>query len=161
MAIKLREKYIRDIFDVGIGIKGIDGVLQVIGGIALLLIKPETINRIIVNLSRHELTQDPQDKIANYLLSFSHTTSGSKIFAALFLLSHGLIKILIVIGLLKNKLWAYPTGIIVFTAFGIYQIYRYAHTHSLGMLVLTILDVFVILLTWHEYKVVKANISQR
>ncbi len=150
-----REKYLKEIFDFGIIIKGIDGILQVIGGLLLLFIRPEAINQLIVRLTQYELTSDPKDTIANYILKLGHVSASSEKFAVFFLLSHGFVKIFIVAALLKNKLWAYPIGIAVFTGFGIYQAYRYAHTHSLGLLILTIIDIVVIALTWHEYNQAK------
>jgi len=36
--------------------------------------------------------------------------------------------------------------------FLVYQIYRYSHTHSVWLLALSILDLFVIVLTWLEYQ---------
>jgi len=77
----------------------------------------------------------------------------------LFLLSHGIVKVLIVAALLKNKLWAYPAGIVIFAGFGVYQMYRYFHTYSPGLLVLSILDLAVILLTWHEYAVARNKLG--
>lgn len=152
------ERRLRQLFDASIIIKGLDGLLQVAAGVLLLFVKPQSLNRALIALTEHELLQDPKDKIANYILSLGHLSAGSKLFGILFLLSHGLIKIFIVIGLLKNKLWFYPLGIVVFTAFGLYQIYQYSHTHSLGLLILTILDVFVVALTWHEYRVIKHHL---
>jgi uncharacterized membrane protein len=36
-------------FEVGIALKGLDGVLEVIGGVLLLAVPPDTMNRAIVN----------------------------------------------------------------------------------------------------------------
>jgi len=57
----------------------------------------------------------------------------------------------LVVKLFRNKLWAYPTKIVVLAAFVFYQVYRFALTHSLAMLLLTFFDLIVILLTWLEY----------
>lgn len=93
MKRNINETYIRDVFDLGMVIKGIDGVLQVIGGFVLLFLKPETINQLIIHLTQYELVEDPNDKIANYILHIGHLSAGSTKFATLFLLSHDLIKI--------------------------------------------------------------------
>jgi uncharacterized membrane protein len=42
-----------------------------------------------------------------------------------------------------------------FALFGMYQMYKYYLEHSLGWIVLTILDIFVIALTWMEYRQLK------
>jgi uncharacterized membrane protein len=51
-----------------------------------------------------------------------------------------------------NKLWAYPLTIGVFGAFAMYQVFRFTHTHSWALVILTIFDVLIILLTWNEYR---------
>jgi uncharacterized membrane protein len=73
-------------------------------------------------------------------------------FASLYLLSHGLVKAVLVICLWMNKLWAYPLTIAVFAAFVIYQIYRFTHTHSVALVILTLFDLLLIFLTWKEYQ---------
>ncbi len=35
-----------------------------------------------------------------------------------------------------------------------YQMYRFSYTHSIGLLVLTVFDLFVVWLVWKEYRVV-------
>ena len=47
-------------------------------------------------------------------------------FAAIYLLSHGVIKVVLVASLFRELLWAYPAAIVVFTLFIVYQLYPYA-----------------------------------
>jgi uncharacterized membrane protein len=75
-----------------------------------------------------------------------------RLFASLYLLSHGVTKIALVAALWMNKLWAYPLTMLIFGGFSVYQMYRYSHTHSVAMLVLTIFDVLLIYLTWVEWR---------
>jgi uncharacterized membrane protein len=81
----------------------------------------------------------------------------SKDFYAFYLLSHGLIKLLLVIGLLRGKLWSYPASLAALGAFMVYQVYRYSYTHSPGLLVLTVFDAIVVWLIWQEWKVVRRH----
>ena len=155
----LSEKYFHKIFEVGITLKGLDGLLEIIGGILLLNVKPDQIASLVQIFTQHELIEDPRDLIANYLIQASHQFSiSSELFGALYLLSHGLIKVLIVFGLLKNKLWVYPVSIVVFSVFSIYQIYRFTYSHSISLVILTVFDILVIFLTWHEYHHLKKKI---
>jgi uncharacterized membrane protein len=148
-------KACHEIFEISVAIKGIDGLLEIIGSLFLFLISPEKINSIIIHLIQHELVEDPKDIIATHLLNTMHHFSAStKLFQALYLLVHGLIKVFLVWGLLKNKLWAYPASIAFLVAFIFYQTYRYTYTHALSLILLTIFDVFIIVLTWHEYRYV-------
>jgi uncharacterized membrane protein len=72
--------------------------------------------------------------------------------------SHGVVKLALVVGLLRNKLWAYPASLIALGLFIVYQLYRYSYTHGIGLIVLTAFDVFVMWLIWHEYRLVRQHL---
>jgi len=140
-----------NVFRTGITLKGIDGVLETIGGLLLWLIHPSAVNPIVRLLTQHELSH-PKDVISVHLLHGSATLlSSNRLFASLYLLAHGATKIVLVVGLWMNALWAYPLTIFVFGAFSVYQMYRYTQTHSIALLFLTIFDVVLIYLTWLEW----------
>lgn len=140
------------IFEVSIILKGLDGIFEVLGGILLFFVSPETINRVVVAITQHELSQDPNDFIANHLLHTAHGLTGASIlFGAFYLLSHGIVKVVLVTALLKNKLWAYPWMIVFLGAFIVYQIYRMSFLPSFGLAALTIFDIFIVWLTYREY----------
>ncbi len=141
------------IFNFSVIAKGIDGVFEIVGGILLFFISPDRINTLVKVLTLHELSEDPRDLIATYLLNSAHNlTKDVTVFAATYFLLHGLVKVGLVAGLLLKQRLAYPLAIIAFFLFGIYQIYRYTHTHSPALLALTVLDILVIIFTWIEYK---------
>ena len=75
----------------------------------------------------------------------------TQLFAAAYLLIHGVVKVALVWALYRRKLWAYPAAIAIFAAFAVYQIYRYFVSSSLAMIALTALDAVIIVLTWIEY----------
>jgi uncharacterized membrane protein len=144
-------------FNLSVIAKGIDGVLEIFGGFLLFFISPDSISAVIKVLTQHELSEDPRDLIATYLLnSTHHLTKGVTMFAALYLLWHGLVKVGLVAALLLKRRWAYPAAIFAFFLFLVYQLYQYTHTYSLALLALSIVDMLVITLTWIEYKRLKA-----
>ena len=63
-----------------------------------------------------------------------------------------IIKLGLIIGLLMKKRAFYPVGIFVFCLFIVYQLQRYAVTHSAWMLLLSAFDALIVWLTWHEYR---------
>lgn len=147
-------------FEIGIILKGIDGVLEVIGGILLMFLNPLRLNKLTVILTQHELSEDPRDVIANYMIKISSNFSiSTQYFGAFYLISHGVVKFILVMLLRKKKLWAYPLTIVSLVLFIIYQIYRYTIDHSIGLLILTIFDIIMIVLTFIEYKSMKNNIT--
>jgi uncharacterized membrane protein len=149
-------------FEIGIFFKGLDGVAEVVGAVLLLVVPPRAISHALVMVTQHELSEDPHDFIASHLLRLSERFSAdTQFFAAMYLLVHGVVKVLLVWALFRRKLWAYPAAIVVFAAFAVYQMHRYFLSHSLAMIALTVLDVGVIVLTWMEYARLKRGASLR
>ena len=141
-------------FKIGLVLKGLDGILEIIGGILLLFLSPHAIEHIARTLTAHELSQDPHDLIARYILhTASHLTTSTTLFGAVYLLSHGVAKVVLVALVLRDKLWAYPWLIALLLAFIAYQLYRITAVHfSIGLTLLTIFDAVLVWLTWREYQ---------
>jgi uncharacterized membrane protein len=146
-------------FKIGLVLKGLDGVLEVVGGILLLFLTPHAIEHVVRVLTAHELSEDPHDLVARYLLhTASHLNHGTTLFGAIYLLSHGGAKIVLVALVLKDKLWAYPWLIALLLAFIAYQLYQIIAVHfSLGLTALTVFDAGLVWLTWREYRSKRAR----
>lgn len=155
----LREKRIHDLFAISIFLKGAHAVIEIVGGLALYLASTNALVNLINRFADKELIEDPNDLIAGYLTKFAAGFSvEAHHFYAFYLLSHGLVKIVLVVGLLREKLWAYPASFAVFTAFIAYQLYRFSYTHEVTLIALSILDAIVIALAWHEYKLIRRHL---
>lgn len=155
----LTEHRIHQIFEVSILLKGANAVLECVGGVALALISTHTIVSWITWITQDEFTQDPNDFVATHLLNMAQSFSVStKNFYVFYLLSHGIVKLLLVAGLLRNKFWAYPASLVVLGVFIAYQVYRYTFTHSIGLVLLTVFDLFVMYLIWHEYQLIRHHL---
>jgi len=147
-------------FRFSLTVKGLHALLEMILGIAILEVTPQAMNRFALTLLNPELSEDPGDFVAAHLLrTLQQFAAGGKHFASLYLLSHGLVKIVLVVALFRNKLWAYPTMIATLSAFVFYQGYRFVLTHSLFMIFLTLFDLVVIVLTWLEYGKQKSSVA--
>jgi uncharacterized membrane protein len=135
-------------------LKGADGVLELVGGILLLFLAPATIQHDVRALVAHELSQDPHDFIATHLLhSVTHLSRSTTLFGAVYLLSHGAAKVILVALVLRDKLWAYPWMMALLGAFIVYQVYRITVVKfSFGLAALTIFDMVLVWLTWREYR---------
>ena len=155
----MREKRIHQIFVVSVVAKGLHALIEIVGGLALYLTSTATILDWINRFSQGELTEDPNDWVAAHAMEFGQTFSVQEHhFYAFYLLSHGLIKGVLVIGLLKEKLWAYPASFVVFGGFIAYQLYRYSFTHDFSLILLSIFDLFVIALAVHEYRLLRKHL---
>jgi uncharacterized membrane protein len=157
----LEEKRIHKAFQISVFLKGGHAALELVGGVGLAFVSAGTITNLIVSLVQEELKDDPHDIIANYLFTFAQQLSvKTKTFAALYLLSHGVIKLILVVELLREKLWAYPASLVVLGVFIAYQAYRYTLTHSIGLIALSMFDLLVIILIWHEYRLVRRHLAR-
>ncbi len=146
------------LFLIGVIGKGFDGLLEILGGLALLVVTPGQIQSLAQALTLHELSRDPNDLIATYILnSAAGLSAETERFAATFLLWHGAVKIVLVAALLRKREWGYVAGIAAFSLFLFYQVYRYLHTRSPELLALSVIDVLVIVLTWLEYNRLRAT----
>jgi len=157
---RVSERTLHLVFGVTLWGKGAFAAIEVIGGGATWFVTKPTLLRLVVALTREELTEDPRDVVANYLLQAAQQLSiGAKTFAALYLLAHGVIKLWLVIGLLRERLWYYPVAIALFLAFIAYQLYRYTLEDSALLLAITALDALVIALTWHEWRYLRGRLE--
>ncbi|ANP72277.1 DUF2127 domain-containing protein [Cryobacterium arcticum] len=141
-------------FRVSLILKGLDGVLELVGGVLLLVVTPAQIGAVARVLTQHELAEDPHDQIATSLLRLASGLSVSAtLFGAIYLLAHGAVKVVLVWAVLANRLWAYPWMIGFLIVFIGYQTYQLAIGFSWGMLLLTAFDLFIVVLTWREYTI--------
>jgi uncharacterized membrane protein len=157
--MSMNEHRVHQIFQVSILLKGAHALIECLGGIALALVSTSSIVNFVNAITQDELIKDPNDFVATHLLTMAHNFSvQTQHFYAFYLLSHGIVKVALVVGLLKEKLWAYPASLIVLTLFVLYQLYRFSYTHGLGLIVLTLFDIVVMGLIWHEYGLMRRHL---
>src|ERR1700747_991581 len=90
-------------FRTALYLKGLDGLLETLGGILLLLIKPQQVNHLARWFTQGELSRDPHDFIANHILKTAHELTGaSLILGAIYLLTQGVIKLFLVYQVLHD-----------------------------------------------------------
>jgi uncharacterized membrane protein len=141
------------VFHIGLILKALHSVLEIIGGILLLAVSRQSMLHVANLLTQEELLRDPDDRIARYVVKVAHDLSSSaKTFAAFYLLSHGIITLVLIVEILRKKGWAYPAFIIALAALITYQSYKLLHGLSIGLAALTVLDAVVLVLTWYEYR---------
>ncbi|WP_185968508.1 DUF2127 domain-containing protein [Paracoccus sp. M683] len=141
------------LFEAGLALKGFLAALESLTGLALLFTANATIQRSIDWLTHNELIEDPTDPmVARVLRLTSRFDAGSQHFYAVYLLSHGLVKLVVIALLVRRIAAAYPLAIVVFAGFVGYQMHRWAVSGSPVMLALSAFDLLVIWLTWREWR---------
>jgi uncharacterized membrane protein len=141
----MHEASIRRLFRLSIALKGLHALAEVAGGIALSLFSTDSILRLLYRVDRHDWFA-------------SHFTPNEHYYYAFYLLSHGIANLVIVWGLMRERLWAYPVTFVVLSLFVAYQVQRFIYVRDPGLIVLSLLDVIVMALAWHEYRLVKRDL---
>jgi uncharacterized membrane protein len=132
-------------FEASLLAKGLLAAAETLSGLVLLLLHQGTLVTLAQRLTG--------DFLANALLHAAQRFSvEAQSFYALYFLSHGGLKLIVVVLLARGVLWAYPGAIVLLSAFILYQLHLWSLDHSVVLLALTGLDLVVIALTWEEWR---------
>lgn len=142
------------VYDIGVIIKGLDGLGEFIVGLTLLF-SPKLIHRVllgIVGKTSHGHGHVLQF-ITHYIAGLDvQLTKSGLAFLIIFLIAHGLVKMVLVVCLLKKITKIYPIALVVLLIFFIYQVYVLVVSPSIGMAIFCALDVIILWLVWREYQ---------
>lgn len=151
------ERRVHQVFILSLAIKAADAALEILAAVALAIFDVHALTHPILRLLTKHLVHHPEDRLAGWVM---HAVEGfsidAKTFAALYLATHGAVKLFLIVGLWRNQAWAYPVSLVAFAAFIVYQLHRFTFTHSILLIVLTVFDLVVMVLIWHEWRVRKA-----
>ena len=139
-------------FHVALVLKGLDGFVEVLGGLFLVIVSPDALNRWAHDITQHELSENPHNFFANHLLHITQNLHHTQLLGAIYLLSHGVAKLIMVIGLWLEKGWSYPFAFVFLILFIAFQLYEMILKPSIGLALLTAFDVLVLWLTWREFR---------
>src|SRR5260370_23158432 len=123
----LDERTIHLVFEVSLWLKGVFALSEVIAGVATYFISQQFLLAIVLWVTKEEFAEDPHAISENSLLhAVQNFSVSTQKFVALYLLGHGIIKLWLIIGLLRRRLWYYPVAIIVFALFIAYQLLQWS-----------------------------------
>ncbi|MDQ4213815.1 DUF2127 domain-containing protein [Microbacterium sp. ASV81] len=148
-----RELVLDWVFLVGVFFKALDGLFELVVGIPALFISKLQLAALAHALTAGELAEDPHDLIANLILHLSSRLSaGALLIAGIYLVIHGAVKVAIVVALVLGSRRIYPWAVGALGVLLIIQIVDLVLKFSVGVLLLTVLDVVIIWLTVREWR---------
>ncbi|HEU4677651.1 MAG TPA: DUF2127 domain-containing protein [Candidatus Paceibacterota bacterium] len=134
------------------------GSLRIVLAFVLFKLVGTPFTDILRSVMGYEIAEDPTDIIFQTLYAFFETHAFTvSYFVASYLLFWGTIDVVLSAFLLKHKLWAFPSSLVLMTVFIIYEVYRLFHTHSLILLWVILVDVAIIYLIYREYRILKCR----
>ncbi len=152
--MRIVEADIRCVFQVSLLLRGLHSLAEVLGGLALAFVGHDLIIGLASALTRAELLDDPGDRFAKALRSAAEgLATDAQAFAAWCLFSHGVIKLVLVIAVLGNRVWAYPVFIAAMIGFILCQAYRMRFGGS--FVLVGSRQGSILILAWHEYGFVR------
>lgn len=140
------------LFESTLLVKSVFALAEIAAGLGLWLMPHQRIADVAGWLAHNQLIEGRHGPIFTRLLAgLDGFSSASQHFYALYLLGHGIIKLVIIVMLMRKLAFAYPLGMAVFSGFVVLQMNRWTHTHAPALLALSLLDALVIWLTWREW----------
>lgn len=138
------------LFRVGLVMKGVDSVFEVIGGALFLF--PMKLARYLAVLSQHEVYRHHQvlagriDRLADTIQLHTHLGE------AAYLIVHGLAKVVLIVAIFRGRRWGYVGLIAVLGCYTAIELVRAVTTREIVTGVLGLFDAFVVALIAKEYR---------
>ena len=149
------------LFDIVVILKGLNGLVELVAGAALIMIPAGAIANWADLMTRHELSTDPNDVIANLVMhwaaNFGH---GTQVFAAIYLLLHGVAKSALAGLLLLGQKIAYPIALVFFSLFVVYALYRLTLSWSWVLAIVVAFDIIAIIIIAREWQSESASFAR-
>jgi uncharacterized membrane protein len=112
LRVSMKERWIPKSVDAGTLLQGLQGAAECIGGLILTLISAPALIHLAGALTQTELAQHPHDVIATRLMLWiNHFSTGNKILFAIYLLGHGLARIVLAVALVRDRRGIYPAPV--------------------------------------------------
>jgi uncharacterized membrane protein len=147
------------LFRIAMFVKGLDGAVELIGAIALLLVPATLVNQLVADVISRDLVGSPDGFLARHLVAgTAEFASGNRTFVILYLGLHGIVKLALVVALLRRWMPAYPVAAVVLSVFVAYELYRAVRTGSVVLPVLAAVDILIIVLVVREYLLLRREV---
>lgn len=141
------------LFRLGIYVKTIIGFLEFASGLLFLFISKSLIVHFFTYFTADELLEEPNDWLINFFQNqLQHLSVGSQYFAAFYIVFHGIVNLALAWGLYRERIHTYILAIATIIFFMLYQVFRFSHTHAVGLLLITAIDALFVIVVWHEYQ---------
>lgn len=142
---------------VGVSLKGVDGAVELTAGL-LIWLAPGLVHTALLTSATEATESDARvsSLAAEYLLRADAALAlQTTTIAVVFLVVHGVVKLVTVVCLLREWLRAYPFAIAALVALTAFQLDGLVSAPSPSAIALAVLDVVIIALVVHEYRVLR------
>lgn len=154
-------RWLHDLFEASLVLKGALAMVEALAGLVLWLLPHDGVPRLVHWLAEIQLVHHRVETMAAWAEARAAEFSiSSQHFYALYLLSHGGLKIGLVLALARGYRWAYPAAMVLLAAFIAYQMHHWAETRAPVLLFLSGFDAVMIWLVLQEWIAVRRREGQ-
>jgi uncharacterized membrane protein len=137
-----------------IAVKGLDGLLETIAGLAIVIAGPLRIYLWALEFTAPELYTNPHSRAVQFIQHGAfNLTQGAGPAVVTYLLIHGALKLTLAVVLLRGGgRWIFPVAAVILTGFVIYLLRHWALHPSDWLLGFAAFDFFTLLLVLNEWR---------
>lgn len=144
---------LRVAFFVAVAVKGLDGLVESLAGAALAILGTQGIYNLVIAFTAPELDLHPQSKTVHLLRhGASDLTHVSSRFVVIWLLVHGILKLVLAVELLRGKSWIFPVAAAILSGFVAYMTYKLVNRYSPWLLAFALFDLMTVVLVLNEWR---------
>jgi len=138
------------IFRLGLIIKGIDSLFEVIGGI--LLTMPTKLSRYLLVISQHEAFRHHEALAGRLDHLAGMATMHPSMVEAVYLIVHGATKVVLIVAIARGFRWGYIGLMAVLSLFACIELVRAGTAREVVTGVLGLFDLAVVFVIYREYR---------
>ncbi|MBV8798865.1 MAG: DUF2127 domain-containing protein [Alphaproteobacteria bacterium] len=141
-------------YQVAIAIKGLDGAIEFLAGLFIALVGSRQVYHFAIWATAPEIARHPESHAAHAIrhgaYNFAHH---SHRFAIIYLLTHGLLKIGLVVNLFLENMWIFPASVVVLLGFIAFMTAKLVAHWSPWLFAFALFDTLTLALVLNEWRV--------
>jgi len=153
-----KRSLLHQLFQVGIAMRGVHVVINLVGAATIYLLSTSTIYNIITSAVAKELVEDPNDVLVRFVLQQTERiTDTGRDFAILYLLVSAIFNTILIAGVMTRRPKWYVAVMVLLISFMGYECYLLVRTFSPWLMMLIVYDVGLLALLVREYRILHKN----
>ncbi len=145
-----------ELFRISLVIRALGAFAEVLAGIFIALIPNAFILHLALTVSQLDIDGSLDDSLVQVFITSLHwLIASNQLIIGAYLAFRGLIQLVLVWELFRNRLWAYVGLMIVVGIFILTQCIDIYRTHAIPTILITLFDLVTLWLTWNEYQKVR------
>ena len=151
--MKRQSTILRLAFFVAVAVKGIDGLIETLAGLAVAILGTPGIYALVIQITAPELDLHPDSRAVHLIRhgAFDLAQVSSR-FITIWLLVHGALKLVLAVELLRQRMWIFPVAAAILSGFVIYMASRLAVHWSSWLLAFAMFDLITVALVLNEWR---------